>query len=452
MAISGLKRVLGLPEVSFIAVGMTIGGGIFVFTGIVLKIAGPALPVAYVLAVVPVFLSMLPLAMLGSAIPVTGGTYMYPSRMVSPRLAFAGIWVYALATFFGQIPLYSIACARYVRVLVPDMPEVLFAAALITFFCIVNVLGVKLAAQIQALMVLVLIAALIFFSANGLEPINAEHFDGIFQKGAGNLFLGVALLTFTYLGSNGIIELGEEIKDPGRVIPRSYFIAFPVVTLLYLGVALATVNALPWQELVDVQEPLIAVGRSTLGKAGLYFFVLAGAVLALTTTLNGLFIMATKSIMMITRDGLLPEALGTVNRRFGTAHMLFLAIWAISMIGVVSGLSLSTFASYAAMGGIIIFIPVLIASLSLPGRFPRQYRDAAFKLTGFWRFFCPVVGMAMALFFCLVILADLKSPLKIVLFVLFILSGFAYYEARKRFLLKRGTDMEKKIRDDDWIK
>ena len=55
MAISGLKRVLGLPEVSFIAVGMTIGGGIFVFTGIVLKITGPALPIAYALAVVPVF-------------------------------------------------------------------------------------------------------------------------------------------------------------------------------------------------------------------------------------------------------------------------------------------------------------------------------------------------------------------------------------------------------------
>ena len=57
MATGGLKRVLGLPEVSFISIGMTIGGGIFVFTGLVLKIAGPALPVAYALAVIPVFLS-----------------------------------------------------------------------------------------------------------------------------------------------------------------------------------------------------------------------------------------------------------------------------------------------------------------------------------------------------------------------------------------------------------
>lgn len=451
MAIDGLKRVLGLPAVSFIAVGMTIGGGVFVFTGIVLKITGPALPVAYALAVVPVFLSMLPLAMLGSAMPVTGGNYMYPSRMVSPRLAFAGIWIYALATFFGQIPLYSIACARYVKVFVPDMPEILFAAALITFFCIINVLGVKLAAQIQGLMVLLLAAALIFFSVNGLVPIHPEHFENIFEKGTGNLFLGVALLTFTYLGSNGIIELGEEIKDPGRVIPRSYFIAFPVITVIYLGVALATVNAVPWQGLVDVPEPLIAVGRSTLSPVGLYFFVLAGAVLALTTTLNALFMMATKSMMVITRDGLLPKSLGIVNRRFGTAHILFLAVWIISMIGVLSGLSLETFASYAAMGGILVFIPVLLASLALPRRFPEKYRDAAFKLTGFWRFLCPAVGMAMALFFCLVILADLKSLVKIALFVLFILSGFAYYEARKCFLLKRGVDLEQKIKNDNWI-
>jgi len=73
-----LKRVLGLAGVTFIAVGFTIGGGIFVFTGIVLKMVGPALPLAYLLAVIPVFLSMLPLAMLGSAIPSVGGNYKYP--------------------------------------------------------------------------------------------------------------------------------------------------------------------------------------------------------------------------------------------------------------------------------------------------------------------------------------------------------------------------------------
>ncbi|HEY5490262.1 MAG TPA: amino acid permease [Gemmatimonadaceae bacterium] len=98
MAIDGLKKVLGLSETTFIAIGMTIGGGIFVFTGIVLKIVGPALPIAYALAWIPILISMFPLAMLAAAIPTTGGNYKYPSRLVSRGLAFTGVWVYALAS------------------------------------------------------------------------------------------------------------------------------------------------------------------------------------------------------------------------------------------------------------------------------------------------------------------------------------------------------------------
>jgi basic amino acid/polyamine antiporter, APA family len=450
MPIDGLKRVLGLPAVAFIAVGMTIGGGIFVFTGIVLKITGPALPLAFAFAVVPVFLSMLPLAMLGSALPVTGGNYMYPSRMVSPRLAFTGIWVYALATFFGQIPLYSIACARYIQVIVPGLSETAFAAGLITFFCVINVIGVRPAARLQAVMVLVLLSALLFFVIKGLAEPNPERFDRIFQRGAGNLFLGMALLTFTYLGSNGIIELGQEIQEPGKVIPRAYFIAFPIVTIIYLLMAVAVVNAVSWQSLADVREPLIEIGKITMSRAGLIYFVLGGAVLALTTTLNGLFIMATKSVMAITDDRLLPKGLGRVNKRFGTAHLLFFAIWGVSMVGVFSGMALETFACYAALGGIIIFIPVLLASLALPRLYPKQYRDSAFKLTGFWRWFCPAVGIVMGLFFCLVIIVDLKEPAKVLPFFFFILSGVFFYELRRRYLLKRGIDVEKTIKNDIW--
>jgi len=67
----GLKKVLCLREVTFIAIGFMIGGGIFVFTGIVLKITGQALPLAYGLAVIPVFISVMPIAVLGVTIPST---------------------------------------------------------------------------------------------------------------------------------------------------------------------------------------------------------------------------------------------------------------------------------------------------------------------------------------------------------------------------------------------
>jgi APA family basic amino acid/polyamine antiporter len=449
VAVAGLKKVLGLSETTFIAIGMTIGGGVFVFTGIVLRIVGPALPIAYALAWIPILISMFPLAMLAAAIPTTGGNYKYPSRMVSPGLAFTGVWVYALATFFGQIPLYAITCGRYVNAVFPAAGPLAFAAALVTLLCVINVLGVKLAAQVQGVMVVVLAAAILYYGAQGPLKFDPSRFDGIGAIGPGHLLLGTALLSFTYMGSNGIIELGGEIKEPGRVIPRAILITFPVVAILYLLVAVTTVNAAAWQTTVLAEEPVIDTARASLGSAGFVFFMLGGAVLALVTTLNAIFILGTKSLLVIIEDGLLPRRLGAISTRFGTPHWLLLVVWAVSMVGLASGLSLETLASYAALGSILIFVPVLLAALALPRRYPERYAAASFRLTGFWFWFCPVVGIVVALFFCAVILADLNSAWKTAFFWLFVFSGWAYYMLRQRVLARRGDGVAA-ARDADW--
>ena len=442
MPVPQLKRVLKLPAVAFIAIGFTIGGGVFVFTGVVFKIVGQALPIAYSLAILPVFISMLPIAMLGSAIPATGANYRYPSRMVSPGLAFVGIWVYALASFVGQIPLYALGCAQYARVYLPGFSPTIFAISLISFIFVINLLGVKLAAQIQGILVVILIGALVFYSTKGILVLKPENFSNIFLKGSSNLFLGTALLTFTYFGANGIIELGGEIVDPGKVIPAAFFITFPIILMIYVLVATATVGAVPAQTLMAAEEPLVTVCQFTSGRAGLFFFITGGAILALTTTLNALFIVGTKSLLVIVQDKLLPEWLGLLNRRFGTPHVLLTIIWIFSITGVISGFSLETLASYAALGTLIIFIPIQIAAIKLPVYYPESYREAGFKLKGFWLWFCPVVGILMVFFFSIIILYDLKSPLKVGSFLLFIASGSVYYLMRRKHLLSKGIKLE----------
>ncbi len=453
MSIQGLKRVLGLPEVAFIAIGTTIGGGVFVLTGIVLKIAGPALPLAYALAVIPVFISMLPLAMLGSALPATGGNYRYPSRMVSPGLAFVGIWVYILASFIGQIPLYAIACARYMQVFFPGIPVEIFSIGLITFFYVINVLGIRFAVQVQGIMVVVMVAALISYAVKGAVIINPDNFRDFFQMGAGNIILGTALLTFTYLGSNAIIELGGEIKTPGKVIPRAFVISFSLVAVIYIAMAITTVGLAPWKEMANCPEPLVKGSTICFGRmgAGFTFFIIGGAILAITTTLNGLFIVGTKSLQVIIHDRILPAGLGKVHSRFGSAYVLLTIIWALSVAGLLSGFSLETFANYAALGGMIVFVPVLASSMMLPRRYPEQYRNSLFRLKGFWLYFCPAVGFTMVIFFSAVILAEMKSPLKIALFFVFILSGILYYILRKRWLLSKGIRLDDIKKEEEWI-
>lgn len=427
-----LKRVLTLPAVTFIAVGFTIGGGVFVFTGIVYEITGPALPLAYALAAVPVFISMLPLAMLGAALPTAGASYVYPSRMVSPGLAFVGVWVYALASFFGQIPLWALGCARYAQAYFPQIPPVLFALGLVTVLYLVNLLGVRLAALVQAVLVVTLVAALAAYAVAGAPSVRVEHFAPLLEKGAGNLLLGTALLTFTYFGANGIIELGGEIVRPGKVIPRAFFIALPVVMAVYIGVAAVTAAVLSTQGPHPDGEPLIFVGRRVFGPAGNAFFVFGGAVLALATTLNALFIVGTKSLLRVAEDGLLPAGLGRLHPRFGTPHLLLTLVWLLSAAGIVSGIPLETLASYSALGALIIFLPLMIAAVRLPRLYPQEYRRAEFRLAGVWLWVCPAVGIAMVLFFGLVILVELKSLFKIGGFLSFIVSGVWYYHRRRR--------------------
>ena len=442
---------IGLPLVSFIVIGMMLGGGVFVYTGLVYDMTGPLLPLAFLIAAVPVFLSMMPLAMLGSALPLSGANYMYPSRMVSPVLAFSAVWVYALASFFGQIPLYVLATGNYLQSIWPEIPVTGAAAIILTLFYLVNLFGIKIAAQIQGALLLVLIAGLVTFSVGSIPDIKPEYLSFKPDIGIGSILLGTALLSFTYFGANGIIELGSEIKDPGKTIPRAFYIAFPIVILLllYVTVSSGLVGTLSPELIVGEQDPLIAAAKHNLSHGLFVFFILGGAVLALLTTLNALFLIGTRSLLMIVHDRLLPSWLGKLTPKRKVPWVLLTMIWLLSLIGLFSGLSLQEFASYASLGGLVIFLPILLAARVFPSKFPQQYSNSNFKLSPLVLKVCVITGVIMVLFFSLVILVDLDSFMKTGIFVLFVSSGVLFFFLRKMYLKKRGINLTFKPLDDE---
>jgi len=79
-----------------------------------------------------------------------------------------------------------------------------------------------------------------------------------------------------------------------------------------------------------------------------------------------------------------------------------------------------------------------------------KYQKAAFKLKGVWLYICVIVGFVMILFFCFVILIDLKTLFNIGLFVVFVLSGVMYYALRKRYLASQGIHCEAIMQKEDW--
>lgn len=432
---SHLKRTIRLPHLVGIEVGQCIGAGVFALTGLALARTGPSLPLAFLAAAVPVALSMAVLAMLGSALPVSGGTYYYGSRMFSPVASFAGVWAYILGAFLGMFPLYALTGAAFLRAVFPALPTIPVALALLLLFFTTNLLGARLATWVQAAMVAVLLAALLLFTGAGLPRIDPAHLAPLFPGGAGGFAVASALLTFTILGANAAVELGDEIVDPGRAIPRSFLISIPLVTLVYAAIGLVAAGIAPWNSWTD--GSLAAVAARFLRGAPLVFFLLGGGFLAVVTTLNATYLWGTKSLLVITEDGLFPRSLARVSRRFGTPHRLLILIAAVSCLALLLlGERVETFALLASLGGIIIFIPVMAAALRLRRLHPDLYARAPFRLRGALYWLAPLAGLALCLVIVAILLVDLSGQrdglLFLALFAGWVAAGAGYAAWRRR--------------------
>ncbi len=403
----GLKRVLGLRDVVAVEIGQTIGAGVFVLTGLAMASSGGSLPLAYIIAVVPFIFAYGALAMLGSAMPTTGGTYHYVSRLFCPTWGFVGIWGYVAGALLGAFPLYALGCAKYMQAIWPALPTVPTAACLLTVLFVANLFGMALAAVVQALAVVVLLVALAAFVILGVPHVAAANLAPLLPKGVGGLLMASALLTFTQAGANAVVELGGEIKEPERVIPRSFLFSVPIVTVFYVLIGLVAAGVRPWGQ--SAGQPLTAVAAAFMGRGAFAFFVLGGGVLAILTTLNASFMWGTKSLMKMAADGWFPRRLADVSRRFGTPHWFLTIIWAVSMVALVAmgEAYLDVFASLAAIGSMVIFLPVMGAALALRKRAPEAYAAAPFKLKGAWYHVAPGVGIVFSLATMAMLLGDL---------------------------------------------
>ena len=441
----GLQRVLGLPQTVAVAVGMTIGAGIFALTGIATGYTGPAVPLAYVLSVIPVIFLMMALAMLGSALPTTGGNYKYGSRLFSPRWAFVGIWGYMGGTLVGAFPLWALTGAHYLQTLW-DLPAVPTAIGLLTVLFLINLVGISLAASLQAFFVLLLIFSLLYFGFSGVPQVELANFSPLLPGGAYGFLIAASILTFTHLGANAIVELGGEIKNPGRTIPKTFMISIPLVTVLYVFVAVTAVGVLPWADTAG--RPLAIAAAACMPAGGLTFFILCGGALAIVTTLNAGFMWGTKSLLVMAADGIFPASLGRINERFKTPHrfLAFIYIVSASSLLLFGESYLEAFAALGSIGGIIVFMPVLGAALRLPQRAPKAYRAAHFKLKGPWLKIAVLIGAVLALLVMAILLIDLFSmpvgSFLCYLFLAWLALGMVYFELRRRALLRRGVDLK----------
>jgi len=371
-----LRREIGLVPLVAIMIGLNIGGSLFVLTAIAAGLTGPSLFIAQIISALPILLALIPYLTLTSAVPVTCANYQY-AKLSSRPLAIAGWMGLFVAIPIGALPLFAIATAKLLQVLIPGIPIIATAIIVMTVFYLINLVGMKATAYVQLGAVALLLMALAVFIIPGIPAIEVRNLTPMFTGGAMGLIAASALLYTLLAGGLFGIEIGDEIKNAKSTVPRALIISIAVVAVIYLLIEITAVGVMDWR--VFAGGTLGTAAEVFLSGGWLGFFIIGGGILASTTTINLTLTAAGRYLLVSAEDRFFPQFFSSINRRFGTPHWGLTFAYALSVITLLANPPLQTLAAMLNFGLLFMVTLVLITAFRLPQTHPEIYERAKFK-------------------------------------------------------------------------
>ncbi len=261
----GLRRELGLVQATAIAITDMVGIGPYITIPLFLAtMGGPQAMLGWLVGAVLAFCDGLVWAELGAALPKAGGSYNYLREAYGPHrmgrwLSFLMVWQIIFSAPLS-VASGSIGFADYLRYLMPHLSAweirgvaaafpLLLVALLYRRIGAIGNLSVVLVSGVLLGCLWIAISGLPHLSAARLLdfPPGAFHLNWIFWVGLGHATL---YALYDYFGYYNVCYLAEEIRDPGRVIPRAILFSILCVALLYVLMTAAFLSVIPWREAI----------------------------------------------------------------------------------------------------------------------------------------------------------------------------------------------------------
>lgn len=314
---NSLNKRLGLFDVFCIVSGAMISSGLFVLPGLAHAKAGPAVVFSYFLAGLLATAGMLSVAEIITAMPKAGGDYFFITRTMGPA---AGA-VAGLLSWFSLSLKASFALVGMSAFLAPLLGWEPLAVAVPTalIFVGLNLAGVRHASRLQSLLVLGLIGLMFFYIFLGAPAINWSFFDPFAPLGWAAVFSTAGLVFVSYGGLLAVASVAEEIKEPGRIIPLGMISAILVVGFFYVAMVFVTSGVLGPADLDKSLTPISDGARVFFGAAGAAVMSVAAG-LAFISTANAGIMAASRYLLALSRDELIPGFFGKVNPGSGTPY------------------------------------------------------------------------------------------------------------------------------------
>ncbi|MCK9412447.1 MAG: amino acid permease [Prolixibacteraceae bacterium] len=369
---TGMKRTLGVFDLTALGVAAIVGAGIFSTIGNAAATGGPAVSLLFVFTAIACGLSAMCYAEFASAIPISGSAYTYAYASFGELVAWIIGWDLIMEYAIGNIAvaiswsgyftgllsgfgihIYSFLATDYLTAfrgyhealdliqngtsipnlspalneayqawttapqifnfrLIADIPA-FFIVVAITWICYI---GIRESKRANNMMVLLKVGVLILVIAAGAFYVDPANWSPFAPNGLPGVLKGISGVFFAYIGFDAISTTAEECKNPKRDLPRSMFYSLLITTVLYVLVSLVLTGMVPFDQL-GVADPLAFV-FAKLHLAKLSGIIAISAVIAMASVLLVFQLGQPRIWMSMSRDGLLPPIFAKLHPKYRT--------------------------------------------------------------------------------------------------------------------------------------
>lgn len=400
MAIKVIKEpappagILGKTELFALAIGQVIGAGVITLIVPAIKMTGYSAWMAYLTAILMGFVMILPFVFISSTLRLGGGNYSMLCDLAGPTTS--GIFAFAYLTQCLSLSLFGASASAYLGDIIPalsgPLPRVLVGAGLLTFFYLVNLMGIDMMAKAQKLMTWLLIAALILFAVVGIFKMKLPIFDfadpnflingwGItFDKGqiSGGFTGAVLLFVYSCQGYYMTTAYGRDAKNARKDIPVVLLLAVPTLLILYVGVAMAGVGVMSVDE-YGASTTLVFAAQRIFPSWLFYFFIIGGPIMALLSTLNSSFAYNAITMGQSCDDGWLPKTFGKQNAK-GARVWILTFMYLVGLIPIIFGLSITVITNMVQLFTSFFAFLNFAALIRLPSKYPEAWKASRFHV------------------------------------------------------------------------
>ncbi len=424
----GLRKILGVRDLTSMGIAAVIGAGIFSTIGQAAYAGGPGVVFLFAIIAVTCGFTALCYAEFASRVPVAGSAYTYSYVTIGEIVAWVIGWALILEYAIGNV-VVSISWSSYFTNILEGfgihMPAWLVtdhvtakllydtaikqgqpvddlawstapeffgirvimntpAALIVVLITILAYIGIRESKRSANFMVGLKLVVLAFIVGIGVFYINVENWKPFMPNGFGGVLKGVSAIFFAYIGFDAISTTAEECANPQRDLPRGMIYSLIICTLVYVVVTLVITGMVNYSEFLNVADPLAYVfEKIELRKIG--YAVSISALVAATSVMIVFQIGQPRIWMSMSRDGLLPKRFSKIHPRFLTPSYstiitgILVAVPALFVdIGIVTDLT--------SIGTLFAFVLVCGGVLNLPKKeaVPGDKRFSLPYISGRW--------------------------------------------------------------------